>query len=350
MADKAQKFGPPRILESLVRTLTPPAWRDDLSVQLRQRYTSEPFLLSYILDAAYALRRVIVEQTAESFSSTRLAGDVCCLLIAFAAAPPASMAAILAVAIAALLCRDAYSHPVEPSGAEAATDGIVVATLIILSQALLRGSAFATSPRKLAVGILIEVGLLSGWRFCFRNKTPRRRLPDPYRAAWRLNMLWAGAGYGLIIANSKILIPPHGDLDTFFAAAPIVLATFAIRLSPNWKPRDPNQPTRLFGDNEREDLAGKLARLPVWSKAFWSRLFEFLCFLSLAFPAGWGIVGVALRVYRPVDIDWLQLVANTAALIALWRIWIEMRKINEQAAETLQTEIDNRKTLVGSAS
>jgi len=306
---------------------------------LSRNYVSLPV---YCIDAAWAIPRITTAQSRKSFDSWRLAGDICCLFVAFSSAPPAALALILTVAFAALLWRDGYIHPAEPTGPEAITDGLVVSTCILISQlVLLAGFAPLSAPaRSLLPGLAIAVAVISGWRFVFRmRKSPRPAALESGQSALRLNRLWILAFLFLAATNAEIA-PTRDAQEAFFQLAPALLFCIDYRrrskaiggvmgteASHSWR-----------ADPDKDDMQANLNGLFLGK---WSYL-EALAFVALAFPICSAIAKVLAGAIPITNVDWMQLSSNAASFVALTAIWIEIKRVNERAGLAMEAEIHKR--------
>jgi hypothetical protein len=337
MGNPTHRNGPPKFIADLVETLTPRASRQAVTFKLFRNYRN---FLSYAFNAVLSVGDATATQSIAAFDTRRLLGDLCCILIGFAAAPLAPMGAILAVAIPVLLWRDGFIHPPEPSAPEAAIDTLIVATAIVMSQALFlwAGQPWAVPWQSLGPDLAISMGVFSGWRFAVRREEPPRNPGDEfYKDAWRVNTLWFLATVGLIWAN-KTIAPPESARDFLTVVLPVTIWVIDYRKhNPTiGAPRDRKLQSAFADPRELEQIE-KLNRL------LRSMSFEWMFFLSLAFPILMVLVEVWIGRMAATAVNWMQLYANTGAVLMLWKVWTEVEKVNLQAIRTLEQEIERRK-------
>lgn len=345
--EKRKRMGPPKNLAAIVAALTPRAFRDALALRLTLNYTSLP---DYFIRAARGIRRTTAVKAVEAFDPWRFLGDLCCLYIAFSAAEPAALAAVLSPAIAALMWRDAYSHPPERSYAESATDVLVMAIFTIVWQTvlLLVAPASALPWPYMATQLSIAMCMVSGWRFVFRmEKPPRQPVVQSYRSAWWTNTLWFIGVGGLVVANTR-MIPAAGPRDVLLILIPVIVFTIDFLQHSNAMGGVGRPVTidSIFTNRKKQELVEKQNRLirthaeptPGFSLA---KCIEPLFFLIVAFPIGSAVISSLLGRIAPDDVNWMQMAANTAAFTILSGVWIDIKKVNARAALDLQQRIDS---------
>lgn len=347
MAQETLKIGPPRYIVAIVGALTPRAFRTALLVRLAADYKTVP---GYIAGGIAGIRKTTIVQAVEAFNPWRLVGDLCCLYIAFCTAPALPLTIILAVAVTVLIWRDAYTDPPESSGAEAVTDAIVLGIFIVASQTVLMlALPSMMMSAGLGIGLSIGMAMVSGWRFAFRMKDPPRGpVLDAYRSVWRTNVLWMIGFAGLCIANTWIVAATWVGRDFLYVFTPLFFFFLDYRMQSNAigamvrkdEPlsirTDPNE--QELGAKQNSLLRGQPKTGPELPASKW---FEPLFQIVLALPICSAVVSVLVGRIPPENVDWMQLAANTAALVTLSILWIEVKKINAQVALAIQKEIDD---------
>jgi len=138
-----------------------------------------------LVHAVHGIGRASAIQSVHAFNPVRrLFGDLCCLGIAFLAMPPPVIGVILIVALVVLTWRDGYIDPPESSGAEAATDALVLAPFIAVALTILYIGGFrGLGNLGFATGLCLDTTMISGWRFVFRMKKQPQLVPESSAAA-----------------------------------------------------------------------------------------------------------------------------------------------------------------------
>ena len=351
METETRKIGPPRWMEAVVDVLMP-LHSEFLSGDLGARYRRPH---QYLWFAAKTIAGAVGDRIRDSYDSRRVLGEVCVIYIAFSGAPLLPLLIVVITALAAAFARDAYIHPARGTASEAATDGIVGATFLVVSQALLAliAPSMVLDAALMLRGTLVGMAMMSGWRLVSRADPPRdpqrQELADRYDEIWRLNTLWMIGGLTLIASNLDAVPAVWTGRDFFLTFLPLTGFTLAyglraLREIPLGK-RLPSESLGLAGNPYRDQLDVKRAWLTGWRqnsaqhRGVPKRLADF-SFAVAALP-----FAIALWRWLTDDpaaalVDWGQVGTNLGAFVAMLLLWRVIRALNERTAEDLEDAMD----------
>jgi hypothetical protein len=346
MSRTAISARPPRYIIRIVELLTPRAYRTALLIRLLTNYTTFP---NFCVDAAQGIGKATARQSKEAFKAIHLFGDLACVYIAFSPSPLGPSIAVLALAAATLIWRDGLRYPDATSLEDVMHDGLFLAGFILVSQLLfaLAAKSWFVSWRDLGMGIPIAVAMVTGWRVVYSMEEPSHEpTMEYYKNAWQLNLLWSIGVMTLIIANTWIPLPRRALYMPLIIWPPMLLGTLALRAQSDaiGGMLAKSQQGGIFEKAKKYDLARKIRTLfqPPQAPygAPWSARFEAMFFTALASPMIAVLVAVAFGWIPLSGVNWMQWFANTAVFVTLWKVWIEIKKINAKVALALKDEIE----------
>lgn len=171
---------PPRWLERIVHILTPPAYREALLGDLRERYRS---IAHYIADAWYAIPWVIASRAKRVCDPGVLLMDAILLYACFWLAAWQLDRSLLysqfgllklvipvPMALVALILSDVYARPGQPSPLRPLLRGTLAAVMAYVS-----GSAFTLPWLMLAAGCGFGIVVIAAVDMVFPPNDPRPR-------------------------------------------------------------------------------------------------------------------------------------------------------------------------------
>jgi len=291
--------------------------------------------------------------SAAAFDLMKAAGEFCLLVIAFLGTSLSAMAAIVTVGFGVLRARDMRIHPAEGTPAEAATDALALAAMLVMSQVYfaVQSPVFATEHLSdLLHGIGLATPLIFAWRLFFHLCTPKN---DPrnrpayrvFRTMFRVTAMWIVTVWFLGISNAQAV--PGGHLRDFVVmAGPLIAAGISRRLITGerlamWE--TPGTFT-LFTDPEVQEIQARSVLLPGSEPE--TRLpagaifFQEVTVISLMAP-----IGIALWRFGfgdPSHIKWSELTANAIAFALILPALKLLRYFNALAGETLRQSIQTK--------
>jgi hypothetical protein len=290
---------------------------------------------------------------AAAFDLMKAAGELCLLVIAFLGTPLSAMAAIVTVGFGVLRARDLRIHPAEGTPAEAATDTLALAAILVMSQAYLAfySPAFATEhDADLLHGIALATPLIFAWRLFFHLCTPKN---DPrnrpafrvFRTMFRVTAMWIVTVWFLAASNAQAV--PGGQFrDFLLTAGPIIAAAISRRLITGerlafWETAGT---FTLFTDPEIQEIKARSVLLP-GSEPETTRtagviFFQIATVISLMAPIGIALWRSALG--DPSNIKWAVLTANAIALALILPALKLLRYFNAVAGEIMRQSIQTK--------
>jgi len=290
----------------------------------------------------------------------KLISEACLIVMCFWGTAWRPMLAILVAGLGALRVRDIQVPSSTEPAAEAATDGLVMATAMIASQLyfVATNPAFATlHSSELAHGAALSLMTVSGWRLimdlCSKandlNKLAEFKV---FRAALRVHVLLMAAAVLIAIANENAV--PGGIVRNAFIGV-MTLISMAVscryqvksgRLFFNGtdgtmtiKNYDPDADTDSRAESLPQPIS--MASLKTSSdarKAAFFRLVFVGCVMSTTGIAVWRwLFG------DPSNIRWGQLLANVIAFSFLITLWHIITYFNLAAANVMRREAIKRR-------
>jgi hypothetical protein len=346
MDNQPCKKGPAKLLATIVEAFAPLSFRAAITSRLFDNFETNP---QYCMEAARDIRLTLASNSRKAFNVRRFLGDVMGIFIGFAGFATASIGsliAIMAVAIPALIWRDAHTHNVELTPGETATDGFALGMTILVSQLLLffLWGSLSTARAGLLMGTGMSMVFVSGWRLIFRMNEPRRDPAlKPYRSAWRMTLLWLIGAASLLAADRQLLSSNSHLFDFVLGAVPFPLFNISLALRAGtmgsllW---GPVIQTTLFMDVKKEAFLAKIKRLfRTAFSGFWSLFFERLLFVWIAFPLVLVLARVALGRTPVESVNWILWFSTAGGFAVLCKTWTEVKKFNDRVAAELQKEI-----------
>lgn len=266
-----------------------------------------------------------------AFNVRLVTAEALALAAAFAGgSPPATLFIVLAAALGVLVLRDAYSHPIDGSMAEAARDAVytVVVLFVVLASLRLLVTPPAMPADVLIRGLLVSLLAVGGLRMVYRWKPPQGPQERAVRAYWStswMNVVYLLACFAVIGTNGFASIPLFPGRDFLFIVIPMAVLSIIVG----------SQRASLLP--ERHNLARLRDRL--WGadrtrSSHWYAVVEALFLVVLAAP-------LAIAVLAPGgDVDWLRVWTNLVVVLTLSMLWLYIRKANRVTARLLQEQID----------
>lgn len=285
----------------------------------------------------------------------KMIGEVCCLMVAFLGTPSMVVAAIIIAAFATLRARDLTYHP-KATAIEAATDALVTASAIVLSQIYLafRYPNFATlQVSELAHGTGLALLLIAAWRLFFHLHT---LITDPeqlaelrmFRTAFRISVMLALAAW--FVGGSNAIAVPIGHFETKVLAWAMTLAMIlSCKLqmkSGRLFASETDGAATVFTDQAGQAIENRAGVLPLRGlKRFWRNGAVGFCRTVFVCTVMFPMFIAVWRLFfgDATGIHWAQLGANIAAMAALFPLWRVITAFNAAAVTQMHRTLIARK-------
>jgi len=293
--------------------------------------------------AAAARKRALGIGT--TYDPRKAIGEACLFGLAFLGAPWRAVLAVITVAFGTLRMRDQWIHPAKGTAAEAATDALVTAAGVVMSQAyfLVKSPSFAIADgMQLAHGAGIGMMVVTAVRMAFHLLTPKN---DPhqldefriFRAALRINVMVVVAV--ALVAVSNVQAVPGGHMrDFMMCTIPVISCGIMLRLGRSYDGSliwEAAGKFSIFTDPVREEADRAAGSLPEPAPELSSSDRFTICaqavfVISLLMPI--GIAAWRWWSGEASSVDWWQLWANLIVLIVLLPVWRIITYINAAIA------------------
>jgi hypothetical protein len=260
--------------------------------------------------------------------------------------------AIVAIAFIALRMRDWSIHPTKATVAEAATDTLVMAVAIIVSQLYFVAvqSPFAVNtPQELSHGVGWGMLWIFTARLWFHLQTAHndfQQQPEMrvFRTAARLTIM-LGLAVSFVVGSGLQAVPGSHVRDQLLALALIVPAS-VIRRILTGSPLLPDPVLLSIKDPVGAEMRNSVAPLPrlLPGKQPYSMGTVFL-FVLIFLGSVFSSTGIALwRLWtgQGADVNWVQLITNLIGLAILAPLWWMILEFNSGTALMVQKAIEQR--------
>jgi hypothetical protein len=260
--------------------------------------------------------------------------------------------AIVTVGFLALRTRDRIIHPTKATVAEAATDILIMAVSIVVTQLyfVAQNSIFAVNtPPELAHGVGLGMILVFTARFIFHVHTPHNDLHNEpemrvVRAATRVTVTF-GLAVSFIVGSGVQAVPGSGLRDGILGLTLMVSAALIRRLLTD----SYLLPAPVFlsiKDPVTVEMTNSVSALPrrLSGKLPYSMpkvLLFVLIFLGSVFTTT-GIALWRLWIGQAFDVNWIQVVTNLIALVILAPAWWLIMEINATTAKIVKAGVHQR--------
>jgi hypothetical protein len=364
-------------LEAIVERLLPPACREHVLGDLRERYKSEG---QYLLDALAIIPLVIASQVRRTFDIQLFLAQAAALYISYAGASlifgPGYLydhskllpvAIVIGMALFVLVLCEAYEGPNRQSQRRPGPD-LTAFLFIWFSQALIGNlkSEWILPVLLMLIGSHFSLLLLYIVRRLYRTvpRSPaalaggaiasldelRRRSEAAHKKAWNVNFVWLAASFVVLFASPdpSVIRAGHRDVYQFlflFAVTVGTLIAYGRYRQGEAKISQEFLSVSMARDPHRTQLAGKRDSLRLWSGLrmdFFSKSGAVVRLLFILI--GTGYLAVVLGWVRgnqfPANVDRTLLLMDFIGFVLLCKSWSLVKKLNEQAAQTIQEEID----------
>jgi hypothetical protein len=361
---------PPKLVETILGSLIPPACREEVLGDWHERYRSPG---QYVWDGIRTLPFLIASQVRRSFSIELFLSQACALYIAFGGASlvggPAylyerllSFAVVIGFVLFTLVLVEPYADPQgdSPSSVRIVTSALITA-YIAQSVLGLTASELMFPMWLMLTGNVISIPLLMIVRRWYRqvhhSPTPvaataapsleelRRRSEEEHRKAWHVNFAWVMAAYLVLFFSWPAApITPRGSGLIFLLTVGVLIRLGRMKEGKVGRAYPLALASLSAGRNPyRIKLLGKRDGLQLWSgtNAPWNLggpaifLLLILAVPYIGLTLLW-VFGRSLPEMINTPRWWLSL----AAVLALSVSWMCVRKVNDRASRTIQREID----------
>jgi hypothetical protein len=297
-----------------------------------------PDALSYLYHSAGKILCGIAEGIVKAFDFQKVFGEAFALFfIAFAGAPLQPKIAVTVMALIVLRVRDAYGYYLLGSAGDAATDSLVMAAIVALSQVyLLRAYPPAVMPAlPMVQGIALGMLLVAFWRLYCQLQTPfhnPQKRPEfrIFSSTLRITFMFFVACAASLMAGTKA-VPDTGHVRDGLLGVLVPGTIFVMMVlkknvigSLLWG--KVTQGT-IFTDPDQEESELKRSALVAMR-------FRALAFTLLAAPVGiavwrWGTGS-------PDPVLWPLVAMNFVSCIALLFLWTKIRQLNLKAVTAMR--------------
>lgn len=248
--------------------------------------------------------------------------------------------------------RDWFIHPAKATVAEAATDTLVMAVAIIVSQLYFVAvqSPFAVNtPPELSHGVGWSMLGIFTWRLWFHLQTARNDFQQEpemrvFRNAARLTIM-LGLAIAFIVGSGLQAMPGSPLRDQVLAATLMISAGIIRRLlTDSYLLPGPvllsiKDPVTV----EMDDSVAALPRLLPGKQPYSKR--TVLSFVLIFLGSVFSSTGIALwRLWtgHGADVNWVHLFTNLIGLAILAPLWWMMMEFNTGTAQMVQKSVEQR--------